>query len=413
MAFQTALSGLNAASTDLSVTGNNIANASTNGFKQSRSEFADVYATNLQGVSATTPGSGVRVTRVAQQFGQGNVDFTNNNLDLAINGTGFFVLANDGALEYSRAGAYNIDREGFVVNHKSQRLQVFPPVAVGSGTGFNTGALSDLQISTTEAPPQGTSDAIVNVNLDASETEPAVPFDPSNAGSFNHSTSLTLYDSLGTQHTGTLYFRATATDNQWDTFLYVDGANAPVGGGQSVPLVYGTDGSLTTANADATGSVTYDAFPIAGADDLDLTVDFSSSTQFGSGFGVNNLVQNGFASGKLNGLDISQTGVVFARFTNGQSQELGQVILAKFPNEQGLSALGDTNWGETFGSGDVNFGAAGSSDFGTLQSGALEASNVDISQQLVNLIIAQRNFQANAQAITTEDTVTQTIINIR
>ena len=152
MAFQTALSGLNAASTDLSVTGNNIANSSTNGFKQSRSEFADVYATNLQGVSATTPGSGVRVTRVAQQFNQGNVDFTNNNLDLAINGTGFFVLDDNGAIEYSRAGAYNVNREGFVVNHKNQRLQVFPPVTVGTSTVFNSGALSDLQISTTAAP---------------------------------------------------------------------------------------------------------------------------------------------------------------------------------------------------------------------------------------------------------------------
>ena len=181
MAFQTALSGLNAASTDLSVTGNNIANSSTNGFKQSRAEFADVYATNLQGVSATTPGSGVRVTRVAQQFGQGNVDFTNNNLDLAINGTGFFVLDDNGAIEYSRAGAYNVDRDGFVVNHKSQRLQVFPPITVGSTTVFNTGALNDLQISTTTAAPQATSLATINVNLDATETLPIPVFDPNDA----------------------------------------------------------------------------------------------------------------------------------------------------------------------------------------------------------------------------------------
>lgn len=413
MAFQTALSGLNAASIDLSVTGNNIANSSTNGFKESRAEFADVYATNLQGVSATTPGSGVRVSKIAQQFNQGNVDFTNNSLDLAINGEGFYVLDNNGAIEYTRAGAYHVDRDGYVVNHKQQRLQVFPPVTVGPTTVFNSGALSDLQLITTQAPPSATSQMTVNVNLDAGETPPGVAFDPNNPSSFNHSTSLTLYDSLGVQHTGTLYFVATAVPNAWDSHLYIDGTNAPVGGNPSITLNYGTDGLLADANGNTAGTVPYDAFTIAGAAPLAMTIDYSSATQFGSGFGVNNLAQDGFTSGKLNGLDVSQTGVVFARFTNGQSSQLGQVILAKFPNTQGLSPLGDTNWGETFDSGGVNYGAPGSSDFGTIQAGALEASNVDISEQLVNMIISQRNFQANAQMITTEDTITQTIINIR
>lgn len=413
MAFQTALSGLNAASTDLSVTGNNVANASTNGFKESRTEFADVYASNLQGISATTPGSGVRVTKVSQQFGQGNVDFTNNSLDLAINGEGFFVLSNNGALEYTRAGAYHVDRDANVVNHKGQRLQVFPPVTVGNSTQFNTGALSDLRLLTTEAQPQATSTANIGVNLDASQTTPASAFSPADATSFNHSTSLTFYDSLGVQHTGTMYYVATAVSNQWDTHLYIDGTNATVGGNPSANITFANDGLLSSVNGNTGGSVTYDNFLVSGANDLVVSMDYSDSTQFGTGFSVNSLLQNGFTSGKLNGIDVAQTGVVFARFTNGQSKSLGQVILAKFPNEQGLSAQGDSNWNETFESGDVNYGAAGSSDFGTIQAGALEASNVDISKQLVNMIIAQRNFQANAQMITTEDSVTQTIINIR
>lgn len=413
MAFQTALSGLNAASTDLAVTGNNVANVSTTGFKKSRTEFVDVYASNLQGISATTPGSGVRVSKIAQQFAQGNVEFTDNSLDLAINGEGFFVLSNDGSTEFTRAGAFHVDREANVVNHEGRRLQVFPPVTVGTNTTFNYGALSDLQLTTSEAQPQATSNATILLNLDAGETAPLIPFNQTDATSFNHSTSMTFYDSLGVQHTGTMYYVKTATPNQWDAHLYIDGVNATVGGNPSVPMNFTTDGLIASVNGNPAGTVTYDNYPITGAADLAVSMDYLDSTQFGTGFSVNNLLQDGFASGKLNGLDVSQTGVVFARFTNGTSKELGQVIMAKFPNEQGLSALGNTNWAETFESGDVNFGVAGTSDFGSLQSGALESSNVDLSEQLVNMIIAQRNFQANAQMITTEDSTTQTVINIR
>lgn len=413
MSFKTALSGLNAASVDLSVTGNNIANASTNGFKESRAEFADVYATTFQGIGELTPGSGVRVTKIAQQFNQGNVDFTSNNLDLAINGEGFYALSNNGAIEYTRAGAFSVDKDGYVVNHSNQRLQSFPAVSNGGVTTFNTGVLQDLQLSTTVAPPNGTANILSNVNLDARETQPVAAFDPNDPTSFNHSTSLTLYDSLGNQHTGTFYYRATATPNQWDSYLYVNGANVPVGGAASTPLVFGTDGSLTSASGNANGQFTYDAIAIPGANPLTLGIDYSASTQYGNKFAVNSLSQDGYTTGRLTGIDISDEGVVFSRFTNGQSQQLGQIALAKFPNSQGLTKMGDTNWAESFDSGSVVYGAPRSSNFGGIQSGALEASTVDISEQLVNLIVAQRNFQANAQVITTEDTVTQTIINIR
>lgn len=413
MTFKTALSGLNAASVDLAVTGNNIANASTNGFKESRAEFADVYATTLQGIGSVTPGSGVRVSQIAQQFKQGNVDFTNNNLDLAVNGEGFYVLSDNGAVEYTRAGAFGVDNTGFIVNHSGQRLQGFPAVNNSGITSFNTGVLQDLQLSTTVAPPSQTTSIQVNVNLDAQQVAPTNPFDPSDPNSFNHSTSLTLYDSLGNQHTGTYYYVASATPNQWDSYLYVNGNNVTSGGNASVPLVFGPDGALASAGGNANGQFVYDNFAIPGANPLTLGMDYSSSTQYGSSFAVNNLNQDGYTTGRLTGIEISDVGIVSARFTNGQSTPLGQIALAKFPNSQGLSKLGDTSWGETFESGAVIYGAAGSSNFGVIQSGALEASTVDVSQQLVNLIVSQRNFQANAQVISTVDDITQTIINIR
>lgn len=405
MPFRLALSGLNAASADLTVTANNVANVATAGFKGSRAEFADLFATSQQGVSSSATGNGVRVSEVAQQFTQGNIDFTNNNLDLAVSGQGFFTLSDQGALAYTRAGAFQVDNNGFVVNAAQQRLQVYPPLANG---GFNTGGLSDLNLTTGVSPPQATTSANLTLNLPANATVPPnATFDPADATSYNNATSLTVYDSLGAAHTATLYFVKGAVANNWDTRLYVDG-NA-VGGAQ--PLVYTNAGVLTTP---ANGKITFPAYtPATGAAALNMTFDFSSTTQFGDAFSVNAITQDGFTTGRLIGIDIDSGGVVQARFTNGRSLSLGQVALANFPNPQGLQQLGDTNWAETFGSGQAVRGQAGNSGFGTLQSGALEASNVDITAQLVNMITAQRNFQANAQMISTDDQITQTIINIR
>lgn len=421
MPFRIALSGLNAASSDLKVTGNNIANAATNGFKSSRAEFADVYATSLGGVSDTAVGGGVRLARVAQQFAQGNVEFTNNNLDLAINGEGFFILNDNGSRVYTRAGAFSVDRDGYVVNSSGQTLQVFQPIG-NSSTNFNTGSLSDLQISLTEGAPNPTSSVQMAINLDASDTSAGTvaAFDPNTPSSYDYSTSYTVYDSLGAEHTATMYFlKDNTTNNTWHNWLYVDNGagmtNVTQNGGTAYStLTFNTDGSLATVNGAAATTMTYDNLAMTnGAADLALDIDYSDVTQFGGDFSVNSLFQDGFSTGRLTGLDISDTGVVSARYTNGQSTALGKVALANFANVQGLRQLGDTNWAETFSSGGALIGEGGTASFGLVQSGALEASNVDIAEQLIGLITAQRNFQANSQVISTADTITQTIINIR
>ena len=405
MPFRLALSGLNAASTDLTVTANNVANVATSGFKGSRAEFADLFATTQQGVSATAIGNGVRVSNVAQQFSQGNIDFTDNSLDLAISGQGFFVLNDSGATSYTRSGAFQVNNQGYVVNAKQQRLQVYPPLPTG---GFNTGGLSDLSLTTGVSSPNPTTSVDVTLNLPASAAQPATAiFDPADQTSYNNATSLTVYDSLGAAHTASLYFVKGAVANTWDTRLYVDGT--AVGGPQA--LAYTTAGALATP---ATGQIAFPAYtPATGAAPINMTFDFGATTQFGENFSVNAITQDGFTTGRLIGIDIDSSGIVQARFTNGRSNALGKIAMTNFSNPQGLQQLGDTAWAETFASGQALRGEAGNSGFGLIQAGALEASNVDITEQLVNMITAQRNFQANAQMISTADSITQTIINIR
>jgi flagellar hook protein FlgE len=326
-------------------------------------------------------------------------------MDLAISGEGFFTMRDRGVVTYSRAGAFGVDRDGFVVNAQNQRLQIFP---VASNGTFNTGTLSDLQLATVDSPPQATTKAEFGVNLPANAAVPPVPvFDPTNASSYNHSTAVTIYDSLGATHTATAYFVKTATPNQWEARYYIDGT--AVGGANQ--MTYSNLGVLTVPVG---GTIALPAYtPATGAAPITLTTDVLSSTQYGSTFGVNQLNQDGFASGRLSNIDVDSTGVIFARFTNGRSNPLGQVALSNFANTQGLRQLGNTSWGDTFTSGDAVRGSPGTGSLGLIQSGALESSNVDLTQQLVNMITAQRNFQANAQMISTADQVTQTIINIR
>ncbi len=405
MPFRIALSGLNAAQSDLNVTANNIANTSTNGFKGSRTEFADLFAVSLQGVSSNASGNGVRVAAVTQQFAQGNIEFTDSNLDLAVSGQGMFVLSDNGALAYTRAGAYQMNREGYVVNSQGQRLQVYPPIA---GGGFNTGGLGDLRLMTTDSAPSATGNVEYILNLPGNAAPPPVAvFNPNDPNSFNQATSLTLFDSLGATHTGTMYFTKTATANQWTAQLAIDGTLV----GTPQTLQYSNTGLLT---APVGGLVPFPAYtPTTGAANMQVTVDLSQSTQFGGNFAVNSVTQDGFTTGRLIGIDISDTGIVNARFTNGNSQPLGQIAIANFANPQGLQQLGNTQWAETFASGQALRGQAGNSGFGLVQSGALESANVDVTEQLVNMITAQRNFQANAQMISTADQITQTIINMR
>lgn len=405
MSFRTAISGLNAATADLATTANNIANTSTTGFKGSRVQFAELFAVSATGTSNTQAGNGVRVADVAQQFTQGNIDFTDNSLDMAISGEGFFILSDAGAQVYSRAGAFQVDRDGYVVNARNQRLQAFPPTPQG---GFNTGALQDLRLVTGESPPTATETVEVVLNLPANAQPPTVAtFNPADPDSYNHSTSMTVYDSLGAAHTATVYVSKTATANTWTQRLYVDGT--AVGAAQT--LAYDNTGVLQTP---AGGMITFPAYtPATGAAPMALTFDFGDTTQYGQNFTVNSVTQDGYTTGRLIGIDTDNTGVVQARFTNGRSLALGQVAMAQFANPNGLQQLGDTNWSETFASGQALKGSAGSAGLGMIQSGALEASNVDITEQLVQMITAQRNFQASAQMIQTNDAITQTVINIR
>ncbi len=399
MPFAIALSGLNAASADLGVIANNVANVNTTGFKGSRAEFAEVFA-GSNGV-----GSGVQLAKVAQQFEQGNINFTENALDLAITGEGFFVLSENGQRSYTRAGAFGVDSQGNVINAQGKRLQAYP--AAGEGL-FNTGSPTDLQLTVGASPPQATSTATMGVNLPAAAAQPtAATFDPADPNSFNHTTSITIYDSLGSAHTATVYFIKDAAANTWSTEVEIDGA--AVSG--SVPIVFDQDGRLQSP---AGGQMVLDAWaPGTGAADISLALDFGSTTQFGSAFGVNSLSQDGFTTGRLTGVSVDSEGIVFARYTNGQSNALGKLALANFANPQGLQQAGDTAWNESSLSGDALLGEAGTASFGNVQSGALEASNVDLTAQLVKMITAQRNFQANAQVISTADAVTQTVINIR
>lgn len=406
MSFQIALSGLNAASADLSVTANNVANANTTGFKQSRAEFADFFPVTSIGLSQNAIGAGTRVGRVAQQFGQGAVNFTSNALDLAISGQGFFTMSDNGATVYSRAGAFGTDRNGYVVNASGQRLQVFPPVA--GGTAFDTARLTDLRLNSADNPPAATTSVEAGFNLPANSTVPTTAvFSATDPTSFNHTTSLTVYDSLGASHSANLYFIKTANPGEWNVQPQIDGVDV----GAPQQLVYSSTGTLTTP---ASGDIVLPPYTTTnGSAPLNITADLSASTQYGDRFGVSRLSQDGFTTGRLAGIEVGEGGTVLARYTNGQATPLGQIALTSFPNQQGLQQLGNSTWAESFGSGAAIHGAAGSSDFGEVQSGALEASNVDLTAQLVNMITAQRNFQANAQMISTSDQVTQTIINIR
>jgi flagellar hook protein FlgE len=406
MSFRISLSGMNAASSDLKVTSHNIANANTTGFKESRAEFADVFAVSGIGSSANAIGAGVRLAKVAQQFGQGNIDFTGKTLDMALSGGGFFTLSDNGAPVYSRAGNFGANRDGYVVNPAGHKLQVYAPNA--TNTGFDMGRVVDLRLSTNDSPPQATTGVELVTNLPASAQPPSIaPVDPNDPATYNHTTSLTVYDSLGASHSQSMYYVKTANPNEWQVHTYIDGN--PVGGAET--LQYSGTGALVAPVGGRIALPPYD--PGNGSVPMNITMEVGDSTQYGDRFGVGSISQDGYTTGRLSGVEVSAEGIVSARYTNGVSTPLGQVALSNFANPQGLTSAGDNVWTESFESGQPRRGVAGTSDFGSVQGGGLEASNVDMTAQLVNMITAQRNFQANAQMISTQDQITQTVINIR
>ena len=427
MGFQQGLSGLNAASKSLEATGNNVANANTVGFKSSQAQFADVYASSLSGGGggSTQVGIGVKVSTVAQSFSQGNVTASNNPLDLAINGGGFFRMDTNGSIAYSRNGQFSLDKNGSIVNANGAHLTGYTANANGV---LSTGAPGNLVLSTADQPPKQT--ATVNAVLNLDSNKPVIdsttkPFKVSDPTTYTNATSVSVYDSLGVPHVlQTFYVKtgpvpppagtpATGGNGTWDVYAAVDDVLLPAPpGGKIGTLSFKSDGSIDTTAVpkpfDAIINVSSGA-----ATPFTVQIDYTGTTQYGSVFSVNAIKQDGFASGRLAGFNTGADGVITGRYTNGKSTVLGQVVLANFPSLNGLKPLGDNLWAESSASGQPLVAPPGSGSLGVLQSSAVEDSNVDLTAELVNLITAQRFYQANAQTIKTQDQVLQTLVNLR
>jgi len=453
MSFQQGLSGLNASSKNIEIIGNNVANASTFGAKSARAEFADVFANALNGAGVNTIGIGVNLAAVAQQFTQGNITTTENPLDLAVNGSGFFQV-NDGKnpTMYTRNGQFKIDRFGFIINNQMQKLLGYPVDASGT---IKPGEAQPIQLPTQGIDPTPTNRINLELNLDSrsAKTENAAAPDEINFNdpkTYNNATSVTVYDVKGQPVALTYYFQKYDTD-KWNVYITANGTSlsnsgtgaaakprplasiafpvsgaAPTGSVAS-PLVEGSPGSVTVFDKDfanpktsATGLVTLPDIPsvkVAGGGMSEpvtgVNLSLASVFQYGASFGVTNVQQNGYAPGQLAGLNIEDNGVITARYSNGKTRAAGQIELASFRNPQGLQALGGNAWAATFTSGEAVRGAPGDGNFGVLQSGALEESSIDLTGELVSMITAQRIYQANAQTIKTQDQILQTLVNIR
>ena len=423
MAFQHGLSGLNASSKNLDVIGHNIANANTTGFKSSRAEFADLVASSMGAGGGANYGIGVEVAAVAQQFSQGNVTVTGNNLDVAINGNGFFkVQQADGSAAYTRAGNFKLDKTGDLVTNGGAQVMGFK---VDPATGLSTSEAQPLSFPT-GAPIQAkqTESIKATLNLDARAKDsagdatatPPVPATPRST----YGTSINVYDTQGVATPVNLYFMKTANPNEWAVYNQLDDPTAvpPVTAISLGTIAFDENGKIDPATATLTLTVSPTANPNAGAAapavaDFPVDIDMSGATQFGSKFAVADLSQDGYASGDLTSINISNDGMVMASYSNGVTRSEAQVALANFRNPQGLLAVGGNNWVESFDSGPAGLGKPGDGNFGALRSGALEDSNVDLTAELVNMMTAQRAYQANAQTIKTQDQVMSTLVNLR
>jgi len=420
MSFQQGLSGLNGAQYALDAISNNVANTSTVGYKQSKAQFADVYAASLQSSGGNQIGIGVAVDAIAQQFTQGNITITNNPLDVAINGQGFFRMSDSGTVSYTRNGQFLIDKAGYITNSSGLRLTGY--LADTTGTVIPSSP-ADIQIDTSDLDPRATTGAEAGINLDSRQSVPANAANWTAAflasgtvatpDMYNASTSVTLYDTLGNQHVMTMYFVKGTVAGDWDVYAQLDSPSAAnpiqLAAAASPVLQFDANGLLTTPMPLAM------SFPVTtgAVTPLNFDLNFNGTTQFGASFGVNRLFQDGFTSGRLSGLAIGNDGIIKGRYSNGQARDMAQIVLVNFANPNGLVSLGGNQWAETSESGAPLVGAPDTGSLGSLKSAAVEESNVDLTQELVNMITQQRNYQANAQSIKTQDQIMQTLVNLR
>lgn len=438
MSFNIGLSGLYAANKQLDVTGNNIANVATTGFKSSRAEFADIYAASKLGTGQNSVGNGVNLAAVSQQFTQGDVNNSGGVLDMAIQGGGFFVQkASDGSLEYTRSGAFRADKDGFITNNTgTSRLQGY---AADENGKILKGGLVDLQLNLANLPPKASTKVDSTSNLNSSDLpidQTLHPFDPTKTDSFNTQSPTTLYDTQGNAHQMVQYMVKTGS-NTWQSYTLIDGRNPngkPISGTDPADfdlptpstLTFDTSGKLESI---VTGGVSSTTLNIndwvpgglvdgvwkdngAASNKPGIAVNMANITQYNSASYRNPPVTDGYATGQITGLKVDGSGVLFATFSNQQSKAIGQLSLASFNNEQGLQPAGGTTWRETFASGQPGFDSPQTGTLGSIVANSLENSNVNLTNELVDLIKAQSNYQANAKTISTQSTIMQTIIQM-
>ncbi|GAB5098750.1 flagellar hook protein FlgE [Caballeronia sp. LP006] len=405
MSYQQALSGLGAASSDLDVIGNNIANANTVGFKQGQAQFADMYASSMATAVSNQIGIGTRLSEVQQQFSQGTITTTNQALDVAINGNGFYQLSNNGSTVYSRNGVFHLDNTGKIVN--SAGLQLMGYAADSNGV-VNSASTVPLSVPTANIAPTATKTITASFNLNSQDAvKDKAAFDPTNGNTYNASTSVDAYDSLGGTQKVSVYFTKSATGS-WEAFA---GYGDPVTQKSDLGAVtFDTSGNLTSSPK-YTFTIPNGADP-SGTTTQSLTLDLTGTTQYGATSGLANLHQDGNSTGELTGFTVGTDGMLTGNYSNGQTKSLGQIAIANFNNQNGLQNLGGNVYAQTAASGAAQVAVPGSTNHGVLQGGAVEDSNVDLTSELVSLITAQRNYQANAQTIKTQQAVDQAVINL-
>jgi flagellar hook protein FlgE len=431
MSFQQGLSGLSSAAVNLEVIANNISNASTIGAKSSRAEFSDLYAEAAGGQRST--GIGSSLAAVTQDHTQGSISTTGRNLDLAINGDGYFQIQVLNQAEgqeatkttlYTRNGQFKTDKDGWIVTNEGARLLGYGADETGA---IRKGQLQELKIPDARLAQRATSEILLSFNLDAADTSRLVDFDPVNGDSFNYSSSIKTFDLLGNAVEISAYFQKTAP-NTWDVFATANGNRVGFGSIGQVTFDESRDGSKPdgepmlnldaaaleeAANATAGNGIQFDFGSAAEPAGPGISLNLKGATQQAGDYAISKVGQDGYALGTLSGFSFNEQGILTARYTNGESRSTGQLAIATFRNPQGLQSVGGNAWQETQAVGAKVIDVPGTGNLGDIVAGAVEESNVDLTAELVNLITAQRTYQANAQSIKTQDQVTQTFLNMR